>query len=198
MVALVNQANRSLQTSLQNTAAGPGGKTLQSRGSGSQEIDRDGQVVVEIFENERLEGKLQPMDPKHFSDRHAAPGAGQEERPEGDLPAGHEWVSDWEIDQNYTAVDRDGWTYAADFVEIVRLLGDDLSHASRHPTDAVRRRRWIRYRQPVDENAPQSPTDSVTGTKPTGATRPAAATTYWMTTTTPSCARRKRPRRASV
>ncbi|GMF21607.1 unnamed protein product [Phytophthora lilii] len=162
MVALVNQANRSLQTSLQNTAAGPGGKAgTQSRGSGSQDVDRDGQVVVEIFENERLEGKLQPMDPKRFSDRHAAPGAGQDEKPEGDLPTGHEWVTDWEIDQNYTAVDRDGWTYAADFVEIVRLLGDDLSHASRHPTDAVRRRRWIRYRQPVDENAPQSPTDSV-------------------------------------
>ncbi|POM72705.1 Hypothetical protein PHPALM_10544 [Phytophthora palmivora] len=161
MVALVNQANRSLQTSLQSTTAAPGGKPgSQSRGSGSQDVDRDGQVVVEIFENERLEGKLQPMDPKQFSDRHAAPGAGQDEKPEGDLPTGHEWVSDWEIDQNYTAVDRDGWTYAADFVEIVRLLGDDLSHASRHPTDAVRRRRWIRYRQPVDESVPQSPTDS--------------------------------------
>ncbi|KAH7461456.1 uncharacterized protein KRP23_14299 [Phytophthora ramorum] len=165
MVALVNQANRSLQTSLQSTTAGPGGKTGQARGSGSQDVDRDGQVVVEIFENERLEGKLQPMDPKTFSDRHAAPGAGQDEKPEGELPAGHEWVSDWEIDQNYTAVDRDGWTYAADFVEIVRLLGDDLSHASRHPTDAVRRRRWIRYRQPVDESAPQSPTESVGGAK---------------------------------
>ncbi|KAE8887402.1 hypothetical protein PF005_g3451 [Phytophthora fragariae] len=166
MVALVNQANRSLQTSLQSTAGVPAGKAgAQSRGSGSQDVDRDGQVVVEIFENERLEGKLQPMDPKRFSDRHAAPGAGQDEKPDGDLPAGYEWVSDWEIDQNYTAVDRDGWTYAADFVEIVRLLGDDLSHASRHPTDAVRRRRWIRYRQLVDENTPQSPTDSVGGNK---------------------------------
>ncbi|KAK1942180.1 hypothetical protein P3T76_006502 [Phytophthora citrophthora] len=165
MVALVNQANRSLQTSLQSTTAGPGGKPgSQNRGSGSQDIDRDGQVIVEIFENERLEGKLQPMDPKRFSDRHAAPGAGEDEKPEGELPSGHEWVTDWEIDQSYTAVDRDGWTYAADFVEIVRLLGDDLSHASRHPTDAVRRRRWIRYRQPTDENIPQSPTDS-SGTK---------------------------------
>ncbi|CAH0479135.1 unnamed protein product [Peronospora belbahrii] len=165
MVALVNQANRSIQTSLQSTAVVPGGKVgLQSRGLGSHDVDRDGQVIVEIFENERLEGKLQSMDPKNFSDRHAAPGGGQDEKPEGDLPVGHEWVTDWEIDQNYTAVDRDGWTYAADFVEIVRLLGDDLSHASRHPTDAVRRRRWIRYRQPVDENAPQSPTD-VSGTK---------------------------------
>ncbi|CAI5716025.1 unnamed protein product [Hyaloperonospora brassicae] len=160
MVALVNSANRSLQ-SLQGTTAGPGGKAgLQTRGSGLQDVDRDGQVAVEIFENERLEGKLQAMDPKRFSDHHAAPGAGHDERPEGDLPAGHEWVSDWEIDRNYTAVDRDGWTYAADFVEIVRLLGDDLSHASRHPTDAVRRRRWIRYRQLVDENAPQSPTEA--------------------------------------
>ncbi|KAI9909403.1 hypothetical protein PsorP6_014736 [Peronosclerospora sorghi] len=165
MVALVNQANRSLQTSLQSTTTGPGGKAnSQTKGSASQDVDRDHQVMVEIFENERLEGKLQPIDPRSFSDRHAAPGAGQDEKPEGELPPGHEWVTDWEIDHNYTAVDRDGWTYAADFVEIVRLLGDDLSHASRHPTDAVRRRRWIRYHQPVDENAPQSPTDSV-GTK---------------------------------
>ncbi|RLN47096.1 hypothetical protein BBJ29_002507 [Phytophthora kernoviae] len=165
MVALVNQANTRLQTTLQSTATGPSGKSGGTPSRGSQEIDRDGQVIAEIFENERLEGKLQPMDPKRFSDRHAAPGAGQETKPEGDLPAGHEWVTDWEIDQNYTAVDRDGWTYAADFVEIVRLLGDDLSHASRHPTDAVRRRRWIRYRQPMDENSPQSPTESVGGAK---------------------------------
>lgn len=173
MVALVNQANRSLQ-SLQSTTVAQGGKAgTQSRGS--QDVDRDGQVIVEIFENERLEGNLQAMDPRHFSDRHAAPGAGQDEKPEGDLPAGHEWVTDWEIDQNYTAVDRNGWTYAADFVEIVRLLGDDLSHASRHPTDAVRRRRWIRYRQCVDENTPHSPTDSA-GTK---ALASSASSTNW-------------------
>jgi len=50
-----------------------------------------------------------------------------------------------------------------DFAEIVRLLNDDLSHASRHPNDAVRRRRWIRYRQPVEDGSvpPQSPTESV-------------------------------------
>lgn len=55
-----------------------------------------------------------------------------------------------------------GWTYAADFVEIVRLLNDDLSHASRHPSDAVRRRRWIRYRQPIEDASvpPASPTES--------------------------------------
>ncbi|RLN83991.1 hypothetical protein BBJ28_00016522, partial [Nothophytophthora sp. Chile5] len=176
MVGLINQANTRLQTTLQNTSTGPGGKAGAAPSRGSQEIDRDGQVVVEIFENERLEGKLQAMDPKRFSDRHAAPGAGQETQPDGDLPAGHEWVTDWEIDQNYTAVDREGWTYAADFVEIVRLLSDDLSHASRHPTDAVRRRRWIRYRQPMDENAPQSPTESVGGSKSLASS---SASTNW-------------------
>ncbi|KAG6622177.1 uncharacterized protein IUM83_09872 [Phytophthora cinnamomi] len=139
MVALVNQANRSLQTSLQNTTGAPAGKSgTQSRGSGSQDVDRDGQVVAEIFENERLEGKLQPMDPKQFSDRHAAPGAGQDEKPEGDLPAGYEWVTDWEIDQNYTAVDRDGWTYAADFVEITEkdMLANEEQRALNAETAA--------------------------------------------------------------
>lgn len=43
----------------------------------------------------------------------------------------------------------------------MRLLNDDLSHASRHPTDIVRRRRWVRYHQPMDEAAPPpSPTES--------------------------------------
>lgn len=56
-----------------------------------------------------------------------------------------------------------GWTYAIDFTDIVRLLNEDLSHATRHPTDAVRRRRWIRYRQPIDDAStqPMSPTESV-------------------------------------
>lgn len=44
-----------------------------------------------------------------------------------------------------------GWTYAADFKEINKLLEDDLSHASCHPSDSVRRRRWIRYYQPCQD-----------------------------------------------
>lgn len=44
-----------------------------------------------------------------------------------------------------------GWTYAAEFKELIKLLDDDASHASRHPTDAVRRRRWMRFRQPCQD-----------------------------------------------
>lgn len=173
LTSMFSQANTRLQTTLQNTAVTSSSASLahssssasQSRlGSSqqrpSQEIDREGQMLVEIYEYERLDGKLQPQDPKKYCDKHAAPGTGHEAIPEGELPEGHEWVTEWEIDRNYTAVDHDGWTYAADFVEMVRLLRDDLSHASRHPTDAVRRRRWIRFRQSPDDAPPSSPRES--------------------------------------
>lgn len=107
MVGLINQANTRLQTSLQNNAAsGAALKNMTSRNS--QDVDRDGQVVVEMFENERLEGRLLPEDPKKFSDKDAAAGTGYDALPDGDLPSGYEWATEWEIDQNYTAVDRDG------------------------------------------------------------------------------------------
>lgn len=172
LTSMFSQANTRLQTTLQSTTVASSSSSLglssssasQSRqGSSqlrsSQEIDREGQMLVEIYENERLDGKLQTQDPKKYSDKHAAPGMGHDAIPEGELPEGHEWATEWEIDRSYTAVDNDGWTYAADFVEIVRLLRDDLSHASRHPTDAVRRRRWIRYRQSPDDG-PSSPRES--------------------------------------
>lgn len=106
MVGLINQANTRLQTSLNSAATGASTKSMQSRNS--QDVDREGQVVSEMFENERLEGKLQPGDPKKFSDRDAAAGSGYDALPEGELPPGYEWSTDWEIDQNYTSVDRDG------------------------------------------------------------------------------------------
>lgn len=183
MGALFSQANTRLQTTLQNTTTAVGAHASsnsssslsssklglsQSQQRGSQEVDREGQMLVEIYENERLDGKLLPSDPKKYSDRNAPAGSGHDTLPEGDLPEGHEWVTEWEIDQNYTAVDREGWTYAADFIEIVRLLRDDLSHASRHPTDAVRRRRWIRYRQSPDDGSPPSPRESNDANKSLG------------------------------
>lgn len=115
LTSMFTQAKQ-LQTTLQQNAAANGGTSIVNGGSArsqpslrsSQEIDRDGQLLVEIFENERLEGKLQATDPKRFSDRNAAAGSGQDAMPEGSLPEGNDWLTDWEIDQNYTAVDRDG------------------------------------------------------------------------------------------
>lgn len=116
LTSMFTQAKQ-LQTTLQQNAGATGGGTSIVNGGSarsqpslrsSQEIDRDGQLLVEIFENERLEGKLQATDPKRFSDRNAAAGSGQDAMPEGSLPEGNDWLTDWEIDQNYTAVDRDG------------------------------------------------------------------------------------------
>lgn len=162
--SMLNQANSRFQNTLQ-TKVGISSTSHTARGNstrGHSDIDREGQILVEMFENERLDGKLLPSDPKRFSDRNATPGSGHDELPDNELPEGHEWATEWEIDQGYTAVDREGWTYATDFPEAVKLLNDELSHASRHPTDMVRRRRWIRYSQDQDmERPPSSPSMSV-------------------------------------
>ena len=40
-----------------------------------------------------------------------------------------------------------GWSYGTSFVHLETSVTDESSHASRHPTDVVKRRRWIRYYQ---------------------------------------------------
>jgi hypothetical protein len=123
MVGLINQANTRLQTTLNSSATGGSTKSMQSRNS--QDVDREGQVVVEMFENERLEGKLQAGDPKKFSDRDAAAGSGHDALPEGELPPGYEWSTDWEIDLNFNSVDRDGTLLAS------TMCGDVISSSAR-------------------------------------------------------------------
>ncbi|CCI48799.1 unnamed protein product [Albugo candida] len=149
LTSMFSQANTKLQTTLQNNV---GTSTRVPSSKNSHPSDKDTQLVAEIFEYERLDGKMSKIsDPKRYSDRLAIGDSGSETFPEGDLPEGYEWTSEWEIDKNYTLVDRDGWTYAAEFKELIKLLDDDASHASRHPTDAVRRRRWMRFRQPCQD-----------------------------------------------
>lgn len=156
--SMLTQANNRLQTTLQSGNNATGSQKMQgpTMRQPSSISEHEGQELVEIFENERLAGRLQPSDPKRYSDRDATPGSGSESFPEGELPDGHEWAGEWEIDQNYTSVDRDGWTYATDFAELVRLLDEDLSHATRHPNDSVRRRRWVRYHQPIASSSASS------------------------------------------
>ncbi|KAJ0405794.1 hypothetical protein P43SY_003644 [Pythium insidiosum] len=117
MASMLTQANNRFQTTLQATKVGMSATNSATRPPAARghDVDRDGQVLVEVFENERLDGPLRATDPKKFSDRHAAAGSGHDDIPDGDLAEGHQWVTDWEIDQAYTAVDR-GWGHENDHV----------------------------------------------------------------------------------
>lgn len=94
--------------------------------------------VVSVWENERylpLRGWDEPtaLDRPHWSDvdgKHAAP------RDATAPPKGYEWASPWQVDHDRGNSDRDGWSYAVNFVH--------SWHASKRMTDFVRRRKWIR------------------------------------------------------
>lgn len=103
LTSMFSQANTKLQTTLQNNV----GNSI--RAPSAKNSHKDTQLIAEIFEYERLDGKIsKSLDPKRYSDRLAVGDSGSELFPEVDLSEGYEWTSEWEIDKNYTSVDRDG------------------------------------------------------------------------------------------
>lgn len=95
-----------------------------------------------VYENENLVEDLKMVK------RYTRDGEGFDAFPgELEIEDDEEWTSEWIIDIAYTSVDSDGWTYGRSFKEMDTLLKEELSHASKHPSDVVRRRRWIRFRK---------------------------------------------------
>ncbi|GLE06152.1 hypothetical protein PINS_up015363 [Pythium insidiosum] len=79
MASMLTQANNRFQTTLQATKVGMSSANSATArpptARGHHDVDRDGQLLVEVFENERLDGPLRSSDPKKFSDRHASAGS---------------------------------------------------------------------------------------------------------------------------
>lgn len=65
------------------------------------------------------------------------------------LPAGWKWTSAWKIEKPQF-VDSDGWAYGTDFRSLVWPPNSSKA-SSKTPLYFVRRRRWIRTRQPLPE-----------------------------------------------
>ncbi|CAI5481287.1 unnamed protein product [Closterium sp. Yama58-4] len=106
--------------------------------------------VVEIFENERhlpflgwSSSNLLPIDPKGWSDLKSKSSSKCFKEPE--LPAGWIWSSDWHIEVS-EHVDKDGWAYFPSFLEASWPPRGTARRVKGFP-DAVRRRRWVRFRQ---------------------------------------------------
>src|SRR6185437_1096465 len=73
---------------------------------------------------------------------------------EPDLPSGWRWTSPWKIEKS-NFVDNDGWAYSADFQNLNWPSSSWKSFKSPH--DFVRRRRWVRSRQKLQEQGAEIP-----------------------------------------
>ncbi|OQR94566.1 hypothetical protein THRCLA_08146 [Thraustotheca clavata] len=123
-----------------------------------QKIERashDGESAEYVYEYDRVDGNiLRPsVEPKKYGDASAGIGQGDDVFPSVNVPDGFEWTSEWEIDlfSNWASVDKDGWTYGADWTDILKLAKEELSHATKHPNDTVRRRRYVRYCKKLEQ-----------------------------------------------
>lgn len=67
---------------------------------------------------------------------------------EPDLPSGWRWSSPWKIEKS-NFVDNDGWAYSASFQNL--NWPSSSWRSSKSPHDFVRRRRWVRSRQKLQE-----------------------------------------------
>ena len=69
------------------------------------------------------------------------------------LPPDWKWTSPWKIEKS-NFMDSDGWAYAAD---IQNLNWPSSWRSSKSPHDFVRRRRWVRSRQLLQEQSVGTP-----------------------------------------
>lgn len=67
---------------------------------------------------------------------------------EPNLPSGWRWSSPWKIEKS-NFVDNDGWAYSASFQNL--NWPSSSWRSSKSPHDFVRRRRWVRSRQKLQE-----------------------------------------------
>jgi vacuolar protein sorting-associated protein 13A/C len=73
---------------------------------------------------------------------------------EPSLPSGWRWTSPWKIEKS-NFVDNDGWAYAVDFQNF--NWPSPSWKSSKSPHDFMRRRRWVRSRQQMQEQSAEIP-----------------------------------------
>lgn len=68
-----------------------------------------------------------------------------------------QWTTEWTIDTShgFGNVDAEGWCYASSLDKLVASIMSKTSSADNLPSCMVRRRRWIRERSCVSEDAMQ-------------------------------------------
>ncbi|KAK3187934.1 hypothetical protein Dsin_027495 [Dipteronia sinensis] len=110
-------------------------------------------IVDEIFENQyhqqfsgwgNKSARFDNNDPGHWSTNDFSHSSNDFFEPP--LPPGWQWTSTWTIDKSQF-VDNDGWAYGPDF-ESLRWPPTSSKSSMKSAHDVMRRRRWIRTRQP--------------------------------------------------
>ncbi|KAK1591812.1 hypothetical protein Q3G72_014066 [Acer saccharum] len=113
-------------------------------------------IVDEIFENQyhqqfsgwgNKSARFDNNDPGHWSTNDFSRSSNDFFEPP--LPPGWQWTSTWTIDKSQF-VDNDGWAYGPDF-ESLRWPPTSSKSSMKSAHDVMRRRRWIRTRQPDAE-----------------------------------------------
>ncbi|XP_073302377.1 uncharacterized protein [Primulina huaijiensis] len=121
-------------------------------------------VIEEVFENEKYhpvsgwcnnESGSRDADPGHWSTRDFS--YSSKEFFEPPLPPGWMWASSWTVDKSHF-VDANGWACGPDY-QSVKWPPNSSKSGTKSARDAVRRRRWTRTRQEVNECVARSITD---------------------------------------
>lgn len=113
-------------------------------------------VTEEVFENQRYQ-PISGWGNKSSGSRGNDPGRwstndfsySSKDFFEPPLPAGWRWTSAWKIEKSQF-VDGDGWAYGTDFQSLMWPPNSSKA-SSKSVLDFVRRRRWIRTRQPLSK-----------------------------------------------
>ncbi|KAK6160946.1 hypothetical protein DH2020_004327 [Rehmannia glutinosa] len=122
----------------------------------SSRISNNNIVIEEIFENQQYrpvsgwgnnEYGSRDRDPGRWSTRDFS--YSSKEFFEPPLPPGWEWASTWTVDRSQF-VDTDGWAYGPDY-QSLKWPPNSPKSGTKSARDAVRRRRWTRTRQEVDD-----------------------------------------------
>ncbi|OVA16691.1 Peroxin/Ferlin domain [Macleaya cordata] len=143
---------------------------LRNRTPLTSEVSHHNAVVEEVFENQRYQsisgwGNKWPgfrgNDPGRWSTRDFS--YSSKDFFEPPLPSGWRWTSTWTVDKSQF-VDMDGWAYASDYHSL--KWPPTSKSCTKSSLDFVRRRRWIRTRQPLATGSISSMNDVVTVLSP--------------------------------
>mmetsp|Transcript_8422 Transcript_8422/g.12541 ORF Transcript_8422/g.12541 Transcript_8422/m.12541 type:complete len:796 (+) Transcript_8422:25-2412(+) len=130
-----------------------------SLSSSSQSMSSVPTAVEEVWENHTyipVRGWGAPYSSVSlFSDRGGDRCLSNEKFPDVSVVSGWEWSGDWTIDTSHSfgPTDSEGWCYGVTFERLLAAIASNSTSAEDQSSCMVRRRRWIRERVCVSEEA---------------------------------------------
>ena len=116
-------------------------------------------TIEEVWENQTyipLRGWGSPYSVlSHYTDKFGEKSLSNENFPEIPIPTGWDWSTKWTIDtsQSFGDTDIEGWCYEITFERLINSIKFNTTSKEDLSSSLVRRRRWIRERLCVSEEA---------------------------------------------